>query len=62
MTGKEKYDVYYKWCIEHHLPPFVPEDNSCPICGKPIFRDGDEGPSPAEYPTGCNNCHRSFCD
>ncbi len=62
MTGKEKYEVYYKWCIEHRLPTFVPEGNMCPICGKPIFRDGDEGPSPTEYPTGCNNCHRSFCD
>ena len=62
MTGKEKYEIYHKWCIEHHLPVFIQDDNKCPICKHDIFLDGDDGPDPLKYPTGCPVCHRSLCD
>ena len=62
MTGKEKYEIYKKWCRDHNLPAFVPSNNECFMCHKPVFKDGDEGPDADEYVTGCPNCHWSFCD
>lgn len=62
MTGKEKFEKYLKWCREKGLPAFLPEDNICFYCKKPIFKDGDVGPDWDKYPTGCPNCHHTFCD
>jgi hypothetical protein len=45
-----------KYCEEHNVPMFAPEDGKCWCCNKQI-PDTDE-----KLITGCPFCNYSFCD
>lgn len=45
-----------KYCDENNLPMFAPVDGVCWSCGHQVKDNGKS------HITGCNVCHRSFCE
>ena len=45
-----------RFCKGRGLPMFAPDDGVCDNCHERIDDNGDK------HITGCQHCHRSFCE
>lgn len=59
---KKKKALQKKFCKDHKVPYFAPENGMCWSCHKQIYKKLKEETCATEHITGCPYCGRSYCD
>lgn len=56
MDVSKMMELQKEFCVRNKKPMFAPTDGVCWSCGRRISDNGDK------LITGCEHCHRSYCD
>lgn len=62
VTISHKLLAQKNYCKNNNLPFFAPNDGFCFSCHNQVFKKVNFREASSSLITGCNHCHRSFCD